>query len=141
MMGSKKTVTAWLENGKMIVETTMGDETTRETRDWNPYTQFDAAITEIILRDGLTPDKKYNFSIFSPEMGKSFDVSVSVGSTQRISAGDIWYEAYPVKADYSGQQELSTMTFVTKSGDIIKAEIGNYGMVMMKTSESDAKTI
>lgn len=141
MMGSKKTVTAWLENGKMIEETVMGDETTRQTRDWDSNTQFDASITEVILRDGLKPDKKYNFSIFSPEMGKSFEVTVTIGSTQRISAGDVWYEAYPVKSDYSGAEELSTMTYVTKSGDVIKAEVGNYGMAMVKTTESDAKTM
>ena len=141
MMGSQRTIISRIKNNKLNVDIIVGNETTRQVIDWKPNQQFDASLLEVIVRDGLIPGKRYEFNVFTPELGKEFKIVATVGTTQRVVAGNQWYEAIDIKQDFTGAQELSATYLVTKHGDVIKAEIGNYGMSMIKTTEQDAKAL
>jgi transglutaminase-like putative cysteine protease len=140
MLGSERTVSVYRKDNQMVTETVIGGTTTLSRQEWNPDMQFDASVLETIIQDKLPVGKQYQFSVFSAELGKKFNVSAVVGKTQKIGLGGQWYEATQVKLDYQGSQELSAEYFVMADGTVVKAAVGNYGMVMEKTNEADAKS-
>jgi hypothetical protein len=139
MMGSKKIVTASVQGNKMLVEINLNGEITKQTLDWNPTNYFDAAVTEKIIHDGLTAGKKYQFKVYSPELARWFDVSVSISTTEKIEVNGILQDAVVAYSDYAQSPELTSRTWVGKDNQVVKAEVGSYGMVMVQVPEAEAK--
>ena len=140
MLGSERTVSVYRKDGQMVVETVIGDATTLSKQDWDPALQFDASVLELLIQDKLPAGKEYQFSVYSAELGKRFDVTAKVGKSQKMGLGGIWYEATQIKLNYQGADELSAEYFVTSDGTVIKATLGTFGMSMEKTHETDAKS-
>lgn len=139
MMGSRKEVTATVQGDKMLVAINLNGEITKQTLDWAPSNYFDAAVTEKIVHDGLTAGKKYQFKVYSPELARWFDVSVSIGTTERIDVNGSPIDAVVAYSDYAQAAELSSRTWIGKDGQVVRAEVGNYGMVMVQVPEAEAK--
>jgi len=93
----------------MQIQTDLGGEITKQVLDWDKKYTIRCSITEVILRDGLEPGKKYKFTIYSPELGQRFDVDASIGQipTNSVLVGQ-WYETIPIHSDYTGMKELSS---------------------------------
>ncbi|MFB3897060.1 MAG: transglutaminase family protein [bacterium] len=139
MMGSNKIITATVRKDKLLVDINLNGDITRQTTDWSPLYYFDAAVTEKIIHDGLTANKKYQFKIYSPELARWFDVSVAIGTTEQIEVNKVQKSAIVVYTDYAQAKELSSRTWITKDGQVVKADVGNYGMAMVQVSEAEAK--
>lgn len=139
MSGSDKIISTWVRNEKMDIEIVVGEKTTWLTRDIEPNIQFNTSLMEVILAKGLIAGSKYDFTVFYPELGRSFELTVSIGSIQRIGLADNWYEVYPVKSDYPEMPQLSSVAYISRSGDIIKVDSGNMGIQMVKTTEDKAQ--
>ncbi|MCX7918381.1 MAG: transglutaminase-like domain-containing protein [bacterium] len=139
MMGSKKIVTATVQGNKLLVEINLNGEITKQTLAWAPSNYFDAAVVEKIVRDGLPVGKTYQFKVYSPELARWFDVSVSVGTTEKVEVNGIIQDAVVVYTEYLQAPELTSRTWIGKDNRVVKAEVGNYGMVMVQVPEAEAK--
>ncbi|MDI6783357.1 MAG: transglutaminase-like domain-containing protein, partial [bacterium] len=140
MFGSQKIVSATVQGNKLFVEINLNGEITKQTLDWNTSSYFDAAVTEKIIHDGLISGKQYQFKVYSPELARWFEMSASVGTTERIELNGVTKEAVVVKSDYTLTPELSSVTWISKADQqVVKAELGNYGMQMVQVPEAEAK--
>lgn len=138
--GSFRRVKGEVNYNKLFLDLQVGETVTKQTIKWNESIYLDKSVDEIILKDGIIPGKEYKFTIYSPELIDYLDLTVTISSTETVIIDDNLYEGIKIITNCTKAPELSTISWITKEGDLLKMEFANL-MTLTKTTKEGALSL
>lgn len=126
-------------DGKLELEITNGDRTTKSTQDWDPDLKSPAWQERDLLENPLQPGESRSFSMFEPQMNKPMTVTMTDkgrAKTKLLSGEE--RELRRIAVTQSLLPDITTDTYLDDAGDVLKTDMGLLGMVMYTVDKETA---
>lgn len=126
-------------DGKLELETTNGDRTTKTTQDWDPELKSPAWQERALLEHPLQPGESRSFSMFEPQMNKPMTVTMTdKGRARTKLLGGEERELRRISVTQSLLPGITTDTYLDDAGEVVKTDMGLLGMVMYTVDKETA---
>lgn len=136
--GEDKIVEGTVQNGTVIMKTTLDGKTTEKQQKLLPDVIFAEALEDVTVKKGLAIGKKFALKTFSLDLFDIMNVDANVIKKEKIiykgQTKDVFVIDY--KMDIMGG--ITTREWVTADGDVYKMETLGMGMVFEKVDKEEA---
>lgn len=136
MTGQNKEMEGTLKGDKLIIKSKLADIENDYTLQYVKGAILDDSADEILRRMGYKVGDKFKLKIFSKDTMSFEDINIKVKDFRKEEIMGRQEDVYIVETEFSG---ILATHYIDKNGYTLKSDMTQAGLVMIKTTEEDAK--
>jgi hypothetical protein len=136
--GQDKIVEGTVQNGTIMMKTTLEGRTTEKQQKLPPDIIFAEALEDVTVKKGLTVGKTFSLKTFSLDLFDIINVDANVVQKEKITYKGQTKEVFVVDYKMDIMGGITTREWMTADGEVYKMETLGMGMTFLKVDKEEA---